>query len=417
MTDKVQFSFAISNLVDRLSGPTPSEMTGKTKGKVSTRAEKPGKSAEDLRATPAATAAAVGAAAAGAAATSAAGGSAAAGKPTSSRQIMETFLQGAATPTKRIREDLDEESAAKRAPPEDEEPPTEEDLQWQQEMRDNIEKEVGLSEEQVSKVMNIVLRAFKLKVVKEARKIAMQTVAEDYDSRKSYNSIIIHRADQWVANGAGSPNRPWPPAFDLTLAEKVTVAIHHMTGGSVAVLDAYTLGRWDATPTAPAVLVTFGSRSQKSTFFKLLARKGETDPRLRVISCRDAFPKRLVRDSQALAEKGANLRRSGGIAAFRVVARGMGCIPVLEVKGWEAEGRREARWRVYNGEEPLPQRDGRARTPRTLVRAGSVPGTPSRPTGIHGIHRLSVPMPGTEGDGETVRLDLSDDQICTDQDY
>jgi hypothetical protein len=238
--------------------------------------------------------------------------------------------------------------------------------------------------------------------------VATQIVHEEQDVRKSYNSIIIHRADQWVKDGA--EGRPFPPIFELTLAEKVTVGIHHMTGGSVAVLDAYSLGRWDSPTPVNSVLVTFGSRAQKSTFFKLLAKKANNDPKLRAISCRDAFPKKLVKESKALADKGNSLRTSGAIASFRVVARGMGCIPVLEVKGWNGEGRREARWRVYT-EEPLPQRDGGARTPRTLTRAGTVPSTPSR---LPGVQRLSVA--GTEG-LETVSLGMSDDEIPTADDY
>jgi hypothetical protein len=144
-------------------------------------------------------------------------------------------------------------------------------------------------------------------------------------------------------------------------------------------------------------------------FFKILARKVGSVPQLKVISCRDAFPRKLVKDSKELADKGNAMRASGEIASFRVVARGPGCIPVLEVKGWLGDGRREPRWSVYAGVEPLPQRDGGSRTPqtRTLTRTGSVPSTPSRPPGIQ---RLSVP-PGTEQEEEIVRLDMSDDEI------
>jgi hypothetical protein len=339
--------------------------------------------------------------------TSAAAAAAAVGGKTasSSRQFMENFLQAAATPTKRNREETEEESIAKRAAPEEEEGASEGEQEWQQEMRSDIEKEVGLTEEQVSRVMDIVMRAFRLRVVHEAKKVATTIVYEEQDVRKSYNSIIIYRADQWVRDGA--EGRPFPPFFDLTLAEKVTVAIHHMTGGAVAVLDAYSLGRRDAPTPANSVLVTFGSRAQKSTFFKLLAKKSANDPKLKAISCRDAFPKKLVKDSKNLADKGNSLRMAGTIASFRVVARGVGCIPVLEAKGWTAEGMREPRWRVYAEEQPLPQRDGGARTPRTLTRAGTVPSTP-RPAGIR---RLSTRAGSNE---DVVRLDLTDEQIPTD---
>jgi hypothetical protein len=401
MSDKVEISFKLSNLVDRLSSG-PANMTGKGKPVKNSKGAKGGEAPQPVVPQPGSAAAAAAAAAASAPA------GAAGGRPaTTSRQIMENFLQGAATPTKRSREETEEESIAKRAAPEEEEEASEGEQQWQQEMRSNIEKEVGLTEQQVAKVMNIVMRAFRLRVVYEAKKVATQIVAEEQDVRKSFNSIIIHRADQWVQDGA--EGRPFPPAFNLTLAEKVTVGIHHMTGGAVAVLDAYSLGRWDSPTPVNSVLVTFGSRAQKSTFFKLLAKKAHADPKLRAISCRDAFPKKLVRDSKVLADKGNSLRSSGTIASFRVVARGMGCIPVLEVKGWNEGGQREPRWRVFS-EAPQPQREGGARTPRALIRAGTTPSTPSRPPGIQ---RLSVA--GFEDATETVPLGMSDDEICNEE--
>jgi len=121
-----------------------------------------------------------------------------------------------------------------------------------------------------------------------------------------------------------------------------------MTAGSVAVLDAFTLGRWDAASPPTAVLLTLVSRSQKNTFFKILARRAaKGDQEIRVISCRDAFPKKHLQAAKNLAKRGNALRTGGSVASFRVVARGEGCVPVLEVKKWESDGRRESRWRVF----------------------------------------------------------------------
>jgi len=176
-------------------------------------------------------------------------------------------------------------------------------------MRKEIVKEAGLTEEQVAKVMGIVMKAFKLRVTEEARKVARQAVGEDQDARKSGNSIIIHRADQWVAKDNGPLN--------LNLAEKVTMAVHRMTAGSVAVLDAFTLGRWDAASPPTAVLLTLGSRSQKLTFFKILARKAaQGDQDIKVISCRDAFPKKHLPAAKNLAKRGNDLRMGGQVASF-----------------------------------------------------------------------------------------------------
>jgi hypothetical protein len=404
MTEKVEISFKLSNLVDRISGPA--NMTGKGKPVKNSKGARGAEAPQPVVPQPGSAAAA--AAAAATAAASAPAGAAGGGRPSTSRQFMENFLQGAATPTKRTREETEEESIAKRAAPEEEGDASEGEQQWQQEMRSNMEKEAGLTEEQVVKVMDIVMRAFRLRVVYEAKKVATQTILEEQDVRKSFNSIIIHKADQWVKDGA--EGRPFPPSFELTLAEKVTVGIHHMTGGAVAVLDAYSLGRWDSPTPVNSVLVTFGSRAQKSTFFKILAKKASFDPKLRAISCRDAFPKKMVKDAKALADRGNALRTNGAIASFRVVARGVGCIPVLEVKGWAEGGQRESRWRVHTEAPPQPQRDGGARTPRALIRAGTTPSTPSRPPGIR---RLSVVGGGFEDATETVSLGMSDEEICT----
>ena len=300
-------------------------------------------------------------------------------KASSSRQIMQNFLQtGAATPQKRHIDSLSPaagQAAAKRVQEDEGESSSSEDAgeaEWQNEMRKEIMMEVGLSEEQTAKVMGIVMKAFKLRVTEEARKVARQAVFEDQDARKSSNSIIIHRADQWVSKEGGPMN--------LNLAEKVTMAVHHMTAGSVAVLDAFSLGRWDSATPPTAVMMTLGSRSQKMTFFKVLARKAaQGDQNIKVISCRDAFPKKYLQDAKELAKKGNSLRTGGNIASFRVVARGEGCFPILEVKGWEAEGRREARWRVYIEQEGLPQREKIDRIRK--------PSTPRKPVGAGG--RLS----------------------------
>jgi hypothetical protein len=110
------------------------------------------------------------------------------------------------------------------------------------------------------------------------------------------------------------------------------------------------------------------------TFFKILARRAaQGDQDVRVISCRDAFPKRHLQAAKDLAKRGNDLRTGGSAASFRVVARGEGCVPILEVKGWEVDGRKEARWRVFN--EGLPQRDLRTRTERRK------PDTPRKPSG------------------------------------
>ena len=329
-----------------------------------------------------------------------------------SRQIMESFVQtntgaGVSTPQKRNRpeDDATLDRQAKRTAQDEEEEVCEEE--WQEELRVNIAKEAGLTDTQVSKVMQLVMEAFKVRVVQEARKAAIEYLGTEHDSRRSLQSIIIHRADSWVGKEGGPLN--------LNLAERVTRAVHAMSDGSVTVLDAYSLGRWDSPTPSTAVLVVFGSRTQKTTFFKILARRAPTDPQLREISCRDAFPKKYVHAAKDLAQRGSTLRTQGKIASFRIVARGNGCFPVLEVKGRDEQGRKEARWRVYVQEER-----GDGGDTRPLARPGSAPATPGK---LPGISRLStadrpqpaVPQPmGASGNDdaiETIPLHLSDEEV------
>jgi hypothetical protein len=188
-----------------------------------------------------------------------------------------------------------------------------------------------------------------------------------------------------------------------------------MTDGAVTVLDSYSLGRWDSPTPSSAALVVFGSRTQKTTFFKILARRAPLDTQLREISCRDAFPKKYVHAAKDLAQRGSTLRTQGKIASFRIVARGNGCFPVLEVKGRDEQGRKESRWRVYVHEDREEGGDT-----RPLARPGSVPATPGK---LPGISRLStadrpqptVPQPmgasGNANDIETIPLHLSDEEV------
>jgi hypothetical protein len=287
-----------------------------------------------------------------------------------------SFLQKAATPTKRIsdfgdrlKEEQDEEAI------------------WQQELRSSIAEAASLTKQQVEAVMEVVLKAFKSRVVEVARKAAKLAVMEEQEIRKSSSSIVIHRADQWVGKDEGQLN--------LNLAERVTMAVHRLTAGSVAVMDAFTLGRWDSANRPTAVMVTLGSRAQKATFFKVLAKKAsQGEPKVKAISCRDVFPKQYLQEAKGLARKGGELKAGGGIAAFRVIARGDGCIPVLEIKGWAGDGRKETRWRVHQEQGP-PQGEfgacGWQEKPPDGAGEARRPSTPRKPAGS--TDRLSVSRP------------------------
>jgi hypothetical protein len=75
--------------------------------------------------------------------------------------------------------------------------------------------------------------------------------------------------------------------------------------------------------------------------------RNEATQSIRVLACRDAFPKDLIPEAKKLTQKGMSLRMNGEVANFRVVARWLGCIPVLEVRERVPSGQPGARWVVY----------------------------------------------------------------------
>ena len=368
MDKGIDISFKLANLVDRLS---PLDMAGKGK-----QPKVPMPTGTGISKTPSVTGSSTGGTTTATIEASSSG---------SRQTTLDTYMSPTPPAARKRALNTPEDLAAKRAA---QDSSSEGEDEWQAQMRNNIMKEVGLSTEQVERVMKIVVEAFKAQVVREAKKVATQIVQDDYEVRRSSNSIIIHRADQWVGTEG-----------EMNLAEKVTMAIHHMVGGAVSILDAFVLGRWVDQSPPTAVLVTFGSRSQKTTFFKILARRVSGDEKLRNISCRDAFPKKLVESAKEIAKKGGALKSAGTIAAFRVVARGPGCVPILEVKGVLDGGRKEAKWRIYS-EASARNEGGRRRLPSTPRKEGG--------------SSLSLPRTGALEDAdEIVRLDISEDRMCS----
>jgi hypothetical protein len=68
---------------------------------------------------------------------------------------------------------------------------------------------------------------------------------------------------------------------------------------------------------------------------------------MRVVACRETFPKEYFPVARELARKGMALRREGLVASFRVVAKGTGFILVLGTKEWTASAQAAARWMVF----------------------------------------------------------------------
>ena len=354
-----------------------------------------------------------------------------------SRDLMKNFLSK--TPiTKRGREDWAAsprpEQAAKRTTQREDEEEDGENVQlvdmedtdegteepWQAKLRQTIMEAAGLTPEQASICMQHIKKTFKDKVAEEARKVAKKVFRDEVEASKCRRSILMHNADKWVAEDQMT--------MGYSLAERVTAAVHRICGGMINVVDCFAVGAWQGGRMPSSVYLSFGSAQQKSTFFRIMANRirfgNEAARSIRVLACRDAFPKELIPEAKRLAQKGMELRINGEVASFRVVARGMGCIPVLETRE-RMSGGQTARWAVYQdtsasktGEErrageATPTRGrpatdegewqiagGRKKTGRTetVEREGAntrpkARGTPSKVAG--GTGRLSVPQPGT----------------------
>jgi len=317
-----------------------------------------------------------------------------------SREIMESFLIKAATPSKRPADESPEVEDGRQASKKQhnrqeaaadvegirmEEGDTEEEEEdedsWLDQLREQIAQKTGITAGQLAGVMELVEAAVKVRIGQEAEKAAKAAVVaerikgrEDKADRKSSRSVLIHRADLWVRNDASTQG--------FGLAERVTAAIFKETNGMVQVRDAFLLGRWNALNPPTSVMVEFGSMAQKATFYRVVAKvtqtRTEEGRQMQGISCRDAFPKKYIADAQRLIQQGKALRANGRVAAFRVAAQGPGCIPVLQVRHRGEGGRHSRRWEPWVGMQkttPPPP------PPRAAARGGVQQDRQGSPTG------------------------------------
>jgi hypothetical protein len=160
---------------------------------------------------------------------------------------------------------------------------------------------------------------------------SLQEIKQELDKEaamdKCQRSMMIHNVDKWLAGDKDTEGHG--------VANRVVAAINRVTGGGVAITDAYHIGRKDKSkPTS--VHVTFASTRQKYHWYRVMAtqsrlatREGQ---RMRGVSFRDSFPKEKVSEARRLAQRGAAIKRDGQIGSFRVKASGPGCNPVLEVR-------------------------------------------------------------------------------------
>jgi hypothetical protein len=213
---------------------------------------------------------------------------------------------------------------------------------WQAKLRQTIMEAAGLTPEQAKICMQHIKKTFKDKVAEEARRVAKKVFRDEVEAAKCRRSIFMHNADKWVASDQMT--------MGYSLMEQVTAMVHRVSGGMINVVDCFAVGAWHEGRIPSSVYLSFGSAQQKSTFFRIMANRirygNEAAQGIRVLACRDAFPKDLILEAKRLMQKGMGLRMNGEVANFRVVVRGAGVHPRPRGQGegaWWTTGREVGR--------------------------------------------------------------------------
>jgi len=259
-----------------------------------------------------------------------------------SRNLMSNYL-------KRGREDgtIAQEKEAKRHPQRGDEGDEEVELEdmedtgtgdreepWQTKLRMTMMEAAGLTPEQARICMQHIKKTFQEKVAEEARRIAKKVFREDGEIAKCKRSILMHNADKWVAGDQST--------FGYSLSERVTAAVHRMSGGMVAVVDCFTVGAWQAGKAPSSVFLSFGSYQQKSTFFRIMANRvrfgSEQQQNIRVLACRDAFPKDLIPEGKISGPEGLGAEAERHNSQLQSCGQRTGMYPCSRSQG-KSQGR------------------------------------------------------------------------------
>jgi len=202
----------------------------------------------------------------------------------------------------------------------------------------------------IASLMNSRLEEQLRCVHRSAERAAEKVFASKEENDKCARSVLIFNADKWQMSDTVDDVLGRQP-----LADRITEVVHTMTRMMVTVQDSFPLGKREVGKDPKIVRLIFGSVRQKNVFFRCIAanmRKGTAIGKaMKMVSIRDCFPKVKIEESKQRAALGWQMKRDGMIASYKVVARGPECIPVLEVKKKDEQGRPARNWEVYNEQE------------------------------------------------------------------
>jgi len=213
----------------------------------------------------------------------------------------------------------------------------------------------------IASLMNTRLEEQLRNVQKSAERAAEKVYSFKEENDRCARSVLVFNADKWqIADMADEVLGRQP------LADRITEVIHTMTRMMVTVQDSFPIGKREIGKDPKIVRVVFGSVRQKNVFFRCIAahmRKGSAIGKaMRLVSIRNCFPRAKIEESKQRAAHGWQMKRDGMNASYKVVARGPECVPVLEIKKKDEQGRPARNWEVHNeqeyGENENEQEDG-----------------------------------------------------------
>jgi hypothetical protein len=154
-----------------------------------------------------------------------------------------------------------------------------------------------------------------------------ETLAE-IDNRKCIDSLVLYNVQNLVYPKDSSYDKMRPE-------EAVMGALKKMTNHTITLLSVVTMARTEEG--FPRIMkITVGDAGQKGTLFRCLALAKKEMPEMyemfRGVAFRDCFPLMYKQEVQEMVSAGIDMKNAGEIGAFRVVARGSGCNPVLQKK-------------------------------------------------------------------------------------
>jgi hypothetical protein len=154
-----------------------------------------------------------------------------------------------------------------------------------------------------------------------------ETLAE-IDNRKCIDSLVLYNVQSLMY--------PKDSFYDKVMPEEAVMeALKRMTRHMITVLSVVTMARTEKG--FPTIMkITLGDVRQKGTLFRCLAHAKKEMPDMyemfRGVAFRDCFPLMYKEEVKKMVSAGIERKNAGEIGAFRVVARGAGCIPVLQKK-------------------------------------------------------------------------------------